>query len=64
MKDITKKMLSTIREGSEKYKEKKVADLIEEDINLEKDNFVTRAKILMEEAEKKKVMTDTAEQFR
>lgn len=53
MKDITKKMLSTIREGSEKYKEKKVADLIEEDINLEKDNFVTRAKILMEEAEKK-----------
>jgi hypothetical protein len=53
MKDITEKMLSTIREGADKYKKKKVSDLIEEEISLEKDNFLTRAKILMEEAEKK-----------
>ena len=53
MKDITGKMLSTIREGVEKYKENKVADLIEEEVSLEKDNFLTRAKVLMEEAEKK-----------
>ena len=54
MKDITGKMLSTIREGADRYKVKKVSDLIEEEVSLEKDNFLTRAKILMEEAEKKK----------
>ena len=56
MKDITGKMLSTIREGADRYKVKKVSDLIEEEVSLEKDNFLTRAKILMEEAEKNSVV--------
>jgi hypothetical protein len=51
MKDITNKMLSVIRRGSELAKKRTVQDLVEE-VRPEKDNFLTRAKILMEEAEK------------
>ena len=51
--DKTRDMLKVIREGSDKYTKKPVADVPEKEIVLEKDNFVTRARILMEEAEKK-----------
>ena len=49
-RDITKKMLNTIRNGVEKAKN--VHPLVNEE-KKEYDNFLTRAEILMEEAEKK-----------
>lgn len=54
-------MLKTIREGVEKTRKQTVNPLIVEETNLEKDNFLTRSKILMEEAEqnqKKKLNED------
>lgn len=48
-RDITKKMLNTIRNGVEKAKN--VHPLVNEE-KKEYDNFLTRAEILMEEAEK------------
>ena len=58
--DITKRILKTIREGQEsvKLKNSKVSNIIDEDVNIEKDNFLTRSKILMEEVEKKKLNED------
>jgi len=55
-KDITKKMLNVIRENTDKIKEQynKVKPLVIEKANNEKDNFLTRSKILMEEAETQK----------
>ena len=54
--DFTKKMLHTIREGVEKARQDnlKVKPLVIEEKNIEKENFLTRSKILMEEAEKQK----------
>jgi hypothetical protein len=53
--DVTKKMLKTIREGVEKARKDAatVKPLVVEESNVEKDNFLTRSKILMEEAERK-----------
>ena len=58
--DFTKKMLQTIREGVEKAKKSTVQPLIVEETNVEKENFLTRSRILMEEAEKsqKKNLTE------
>lgn len=52
--DFTKKMLKTIRENVEKTKKQTVNPLIVEEATIEKDNFLTRSKILMEEAENQK----------
>ena len=54
--DITRKMLRAIREGVDKTRNanSKVNPLIVEDKNYEEDNFLTRSKILMEEAENEK----------
>lgn len=54
--DITKKMLNTIREGVSKNN--KVKPLVNEDNN-ERDNFLRRAEILIEESEKKNVNEDS-----
>ena len=51
--DFTKKMLNAIREGKEKARKATVEPLIIENTVKEEDNFLTRAKMLMEEAEKK-----------
>ena len=53
--DFTKKMLNTIREGVERVKQENsiVKPLPLQTIVTEEDNFLTRSKILMEEAEKK-----------
>ena len=51
MSDLTRKMLHKIREGVEKTKVNKVKPLIINEEYVEKDNFLTRSKILMEEAE-------------
>ena len=51
--DFTKKMLKTIREGIENTKKYTVNPLIVEETINEEDNFLTRSKILMEEAEGK-----------
>jgi len=60
--DFTKKMLHTIREGVEKARQDnlKVKPLVVEEKSVEKDNFLTRSKILMEEVEnqKKKINED------
>lgn len=50
--DFTKKMLQTIREGVERTKKQTVQPLIVENTIVEEDNFLTRSKMLMEEAEK------------
>ena len=49
--DFTKKMLQTIRENTEKIRNEKIQPLIVEETNTEDDNFLSRSKILMEEAE-------------
>lgn len=51
--DFTKKMLKTIREGVENAKKYTAEPLIVEETVNEEDNFLTRSKILMEEAEGK-----------
>ena len=55
-KDVTKQMLKTIREGVEKARKDAmtVKPLVVEESTIEKDNFLTRSKILMEEAENQK----------
>ena len=53
-KDYTRQMIKTIRENVEKTKSSKVSPLIIEETITEEDNFLTRAKILMEEAENEK----------
>jgi heat shock protein HspQ len=50
--DFTKKMLQTIRENTEKIRNEKFQPLIVEETNAEEENFLSRSKILMEEAEK------------
>jgi hypothetical protein len=57
-KDFTRQMIKTIRENVEKTKASKVAPLIIEEKEQREDNFLTRAKILMEEAEKKNTFND------
>jgi len=54
--DFTKKMLKTIREGVDKAKQdnSSVKPLMVEEKSVERDNFLTRSKILMEEAENEK----------
>ena len=59
--DLTKQMLKTIREGVEKTKKQTVKPLVIENKETVADNFLTRSKILMEEAErnqKKKLNED------
>ena len=51
--DFTKKMLKTIRENVDKTKKYNVEPLIVENTIVEEDNFLSRSKVLMEEAEKK-----------
>ena len=54
---ITKKMLATLREGRVNQAKQASQVFVKEDV--EKDNFITRSKILMEEAiDKKKVLTE------
>lgn len=55
MTDITKSMLKTIREGKENTAKKTVKDLPFNGMINEEDNFLTRSKVLMEEALKKKL---------
>ncbi len=50
--DLTKQMLKTIREGVEKTRKQMVKPLVIEEKETEADNFLTRSKILMEEAER------------
>ena len=50
--DFTKKMLQTIRENTEKIRNEKFQPLIVEETNAEEENFLSRSKVLMEEAEK------------
>lgn len=52
--DFTKKMLNTIREGVEKSRKTNVKPLVVESTLVEEDNFLSRSKILMEEAENQK----------
>lgn len=61
--DFTKKMLKTIREGVEKTKTYSVKPLVVEEKHVEKENFLTRSKILMEEAEKKKLNEENDKSF-
>lgn len=61
--DFTKKMLKTIREGVEKTKTYSVKPLVVEEKHAEKENFLTRSKILMEEAEKKKLNEENDKSF-
>jgi hypothetical protein len=49
--DFTKQMLKTIREGVEKTRKQTVKPLVVEEKETIADNFLTRSKILMEEAE-------------
>lgn len=56
--NITKKILNKIRESSDKFS--KVKPLINEE-TFEKDNFLRRSEILMEEAEKKILNEDSFE---
>lgn len=54
---ITKKMLAKLREGKDTQARQASQTFIKEDV--ENDNFITRSKILMEEAiSKKKVLTE------
>lgn len=63
--DITKKMLRTIREGVEKNRKLPVEPLIVEENEKIEDNFLTRSKILMEEAEnsQKKTLNEDKSTF-
>ena len=64
--DFTKKMLKTIREGIENNRKYTANPLIVEDTVSEPDNFLTRSKILMEEAEgkiQKKNLTEAENKF-
>ena len=63
--DFTKKMLKTIREGVERTKVEKatVKPLPLETVITEEDNFFTRAKILMEEAENQKKNLNEGKEF-
>ena len=58
---ITKKMLATLRQGRAEQAKKASQAFVKE--NVENDNFLNRAKILMEEAvdDKKKVLTEDEE---
>lgn len=53
---ITKKMLEKLREGKVNQAKKAAQEFVME--STEKDNFITRSKILMEEAVKKKILTE------
>jgi hypothetical protein len=63
--DFTKQMLKTIREGVERTKVEKatVKPLPLETVITEEDNFLTRAKILMEEAENQKKKLNEDKEF-
>jgi transcriptional/translational regulatory protein YebC/TACO1 len=53
---ITKKMLEKLREGKVNQAKKAAQEFVME--STEKDNFITRSKILMEKAVKKKILTE------
>ena len=61
--DFTKKMLKTIRENVEKTKTYSVKPLVVEEKHAEKENFLTRSRTLMEEAEKKKLNGENDKSF-
>ena len=63
--DLTKKMLKTIREGVEKTRKQTVKPLVVEEKETIADNFLTRSKILMEEAERnqKKNLNENKDSF-
>jgi hypothetical protein len=61
--DFTKKMLKTIRENVEKTKTYSVKPLVVEEKHAEKENFLTRSRTLMEEAEKKKLNEENDKSF-
>jgi len=61
--DITKQMLKTIRESIDKSNKATANPLIVEEHNLEEDNFLTRSKILMEEAEQQKKKLNEEQSF-
>ena len=63
--DLTKQMLKTIREGVEKTRKQTVKPLVVEEKETIADNFLTRSKILMEEAEKnqKKNLNEDKDSF-
>lgn len=63
--DLTKQMLKTIREGVEKTRKQTVKPLVVEDKETIADNFLTRSKILMEEAERnqKKNLNEDKDSF-
>ena len=61
--DFTKKMLKTIRENVEKTKTYSVKPLVVEEKHVEKENFLTRSRTLMEEAEKKKLNEENDKSF-
>ena len=63
--DLTKQMLKTIREGVEKTRKQAVKPLVVEEKETIADNFLTRSKILMEEAERnqKKNLNEDKDSF-
>ena len=63
--DLTKQMLKTIREGVEKTRKQTVKPLVVEEKETIADNFLTRSKILMEEAEinQKKNLNEDKDSF-
>ena len=63
--DFTKQMLKTIREGVEKTRKQTVKPLVVEEKETIADNFLTRSKILMEEAERnqKKNLNEDKDSF-
>jgi len=63
--DLTKQMLKTIREGVEKTRKQTVKPLVVEEKETIADNFLTRSKILMEEAERnqKKNLNEDKDSF-
>ena len=63
--DLTKQMLKTIREGVEKTRKQTVKPLVIEEKETIADNFLTRSKILMEEAERnqKKNLNEDKDSF-
>ena len=63
--DVTKQMLKTIREGVEKTRKQAVKPLVVEEKETIADNFLTRSKILMEEAERnqKKNLNEDKDSF-
>ena len=62
MADITKNMLKTIREGVEANRHYTAKPMEEEEVK-QKPSFITEAKALMDEAVKKKIVTESAADY-